>query len=649
MNNIYVYDSETFKHAFIAVFKHIKTGEIFTFEISRRKYQIQELYDFLDKVDGLIGYNNIGFDYPILHDFLKPQNRYNNLREFDGEFLAKQMCRLADQTINAKYSQIDPWKVKIPQADLYLIWHFNNKAKRQSLKGVEAFYNWYKVQDLPYKPNTYLTDLMIDEVIDYCINDVEATYMLYTKSIHKFELRQLLGGIYGIDMTNFNDVKIGSELILKLYCERTGKNPKTVSKQQTRRYSVDLNDCVPDYIQFASSEFNSILNKFRSTTVNPYESEFEYSVNYKGFQYDYGLGGIHGAKHGIFTPDDNTEIWDWDVASLYPSLCITLGLYPQHLGPEFIPIYKDLVDTRLKSKKLAKDKLLEPELKKEHQAISDGLKLSANGTYGKSKDEYSFLHDPLFTYGITIAGQLALTMLAERLVDVIESLEMIQINTDGLSFKINKSDRQRMFDICKQWEQDTSLVLESAQYKKMIMRDVNNYIAQDEWDNLKFKGCFEIDKKIGKEDAPHKNNSQRIVPIALRDYFISNIPVSNTILKHDNIYDFTIKKKKKSDQKYTLVQKNGNIDIEDKVIRYYICNSGDKLFKKYTDETRILDSNQLDMFNVKRDYYKLERVNKGFKVCMFMDYYDSDNYDIDHEYYIQECNKIIKLVKYGKK
>ncbi len=44
-------------------------------------------------------------------------------------------------------------------------------------------------------------------------------------------------------------------------------------------------------------------------------------------------------------------IIDADVASLYPSIAIVNGLYPQHLGPEFKDIYKkEIVDVRLAEK-----------------------------------------------------------------------------------------------------------------------------------------------------------------------------------------------------------------------------------------------------------------------------------------------------------
>jgi hypothetical protein len=243
------------------------------------------------------------------------------------------------------------------------------------------------------------------------------------------------------------------------------------------------------------------------------------------------------------------------------------------------------------------------------------------------KDEFSPLHDPLAVYRTTLSGQLSLSMLAEQLVDNID-IQMIQINTDGLTFRIRKVDKDKMFKICKDWEKQTNLILEYVKYKKMIVRDVNNYIAQDDKDYIKYKGCFEIDKKIGNEHAVHKNNSQRIVPIALKNYFIDNIPLKETIINHKEIYDFCIGRKKGKNQQYVLVKKDENIELNDKIIRYFISNTNNKLYKIYKDKE---DS-------------KPEKINKGFNVSLFMNHYNSNDYNIDYNFYINECNKIINSV-----
>lgn len=48
-----------------------------------------------------------------------------------------------------------------------------------------------------------------------------------------------------------------------------------------------------------------------------------------------------------------------------------LGLYPKAMGPEFLPVYKAIIEKRLAAKR-AKDK-----------TTDKGLKISINGAYGK--------------------------------------------------------------------------------------------------------------------------------------------------------------------------------------------------------------------------------------------------------------------------
>ena len=62
--------------------------------------------------------------------------------------------------------------------------------------------------------------------------------------------------------------------------------------------------------------------------------------------------------------------------------------------------------------------------------LIEGYKLILNGVYGKSNENTSFLYDTLYTYKTTIAGQLFISMWAERMVKEVPGLTFIQINTN---------------------------------------------------------------------------------------------------------------------------------------------------------------------------------------------------------------------------
>ena len=169
--------------------------------------------------------------------------------------------------------------------------------------------------------------------------------------------------------------------------------------------------------------------------------------------------------------------------------------------------------------------------------IMEGYKLAANGIYGKSGEESSALYDPLYTMKTTIGGQMFLSLWTEKLVKAIPRIRFISHNTDGILYMLPRKDFDKAKAVGEEMSKLTGLYIEDNIYKKVIQRDVNNYIAvyddsTPENEHLKLKGCFEIDKEF------HKDPSMRIVPIALNEYYVNGKPISETIKNHKDIYDF---------------------------------------------------------------------------------------------------------------
>ena len=124
IKQLYIYDLETFASFFLATFKLPNKDQWYEFEISDRKNDIKELRLFLkNNVKGLIGFNNINFDYPVLH---------NTILSNDKEWSAEDIYIEVQKIIESEYSAIWDNQTKIPQLDLYKIWHYDNKNKRTS-------------------------------------------------------------------------------------------------------------------------------------------------------------------------------------------------------------------------------------------------------------------------------------------------------------------------------------------------------------------------------------------------------------------------------------------------------------------------------------------------------------------------------------
>lgn len=613
---IYIYDIETLANLFTYTGTERDTKEIVQFTIWKDVNELEELVKHLNSVKGLVGFNNISFDYPVLHFIL---TNYHNWGNLSGDEITSLIYEEAQKVIHDEWSQIKDIYVKIPQLDLFRIWHYNNKARMTSLKKLQIALRYPNVQDMPYQHYEEIHEYnQVKEILDYNLNDVESTLDFYERSVSKIDLRRSLYQRYGLNCMNFPDSKIGEDLTLKLYCDETGENINEVKKKRTRRSVFKFKECFPKYLHFETEEFNELRKYLEGIVVTELKGAFKYSFEYKGFTFDLGTGGIHGCiKSGVYDSNDSHVIIDIDVASLYPSLAIANNLYPAHLGEEFTSVYENgIVLPRLEAKK------------KGDMVMSDGFKLSANSVYGKSNSEYSWLYDPLYTLKTTLAGQLSLCMLSEQIMTSVEDVTFLQINTDGLTVLIDRNEVDKFFEVCKSWEKETGLILEDVVYSKMIIRDVNNYIAVSENGKIKRKGVFVTYEQMLKEESFHKSLSFPIVPEAVGKYFLEGIPIEQSITQCTNIYDFCLMFNASHGWYCELVDSEGNTERQQKTNRYFMSTNG-KTFRK-----------------VKAD--KIIEIEAGGKlVTIFNQYEDKEvftDYEIDYQYYIDECYKLIHVI-----
>jgi len=500
-----VYDVETTVKAFTLNAESIDSDDNYTWEISHRRNDIVSLMQWFNllhqhKVD-MIGYNNLHFDYPVIH------NIFMNA----GSITVEDIYAHAQHIIGSQDrfgSTIWQDQRFAPQIDLYKIHHFDNKAKRQSLKGLEFNMRSHSVLDMPVDFREHLSAEQIDRyLVPYNRHDVKETKNFALISAEAIAFRREMASQIEGDVINFNDTKLGKELLI----QRIGANvcysftPRKAPKQ-TIRTRVDMAEVVFPYISFDNPEFIRVLTWIKQQVLTSYQlenltgedgepieqperfSSEPKSISTKGvfkdvsatisnFTFHFGTGGIHGSvSNQRWTADEEYMLEDIDVASLYPSVAIVNKLYPEHLGERFFEEYSGLKAERFKYDKKT--------------AQNGALKLALNGSYGDSGNEFSPLLDKQFLLKITINGQLMLCMLAERLMRV-PTLQMIQINTDGMTYRVHRSMKEVCARIHAEWERFTMLDLEKAYYSRMWVRDVNNYVAESEGSGkLKLKGAY---------------------------------------------------------------------------------------------------------------------------------------------------------------
>ena len=331
-------------------------------------------------------------------------------------------------------------------------------------------------------------------------------------------------------------------------------------------------------------------------------------------------GGLHTENSPkIFEADEEYEIIDWDVSSYYPAIIINNGRYPAHLGKEFLRGYKQMFDKRLELKPLAKTS-------KKIKGIVGALKLAVNSVYGKSSDMQNWIYDRQLTMFTTITGELSLMMLIEKYET--NGIHVISANTDGVTIKIKKDLIPLMHEINKWWCDETQYELERTDYSKIIFSTVNDYLAIKTDGEIKKKGDFLTDFEL------HKNKSARVVPIALERYFVYGTPVADTIMHHANLYDFCLRQKASRSFHYEGTNRiTGETTVYNKLIRYYVSNTGDKIFKIKNPECQTRAA-------------AVSQIEAGEWVCKVCNYLpkNSKTDNINYDYYIEKANRLVTKI-----
>ncbi len=611
MSNDYVFDIETYPNVFTLAVEHAEAPMCWLFEISDLRNDSREIVEFLqflkDTNSRLVGFNNLGFDYPVLHTLIR-------MGKSDANTLyQKAMAIINSQDEDDRWMhQVNPADRFVTQIDLFKIHHFDNKARATGLKMLEFNMRSDNIEDLPFKVGTELNAAEIEVLKKYNRHDVSQTKAFLKHTTDMIAFREKMCALYpGKDWINYNDTKIGKEFFtMKL--EEAGVScydygPKGRTPRQTKRPVIHLKDAILPWINFQQPEFNRVLNWLKTQSITETKGVFnDLTAIVDGFCFVFGLGGIHGSLESrVVESDADNVIVDLDVASYYPNLAISNGFYPQHLGKEFCTIYKNLYEQRKTYPKKS--------------AESAMLKLALNGVYGDSNNQFSVFYDPLYTMTITLNGQLLLCKLAEYLL-WIDGLPLIQVNTDGLTVRVPRKNKCRVDDAVVMWQTLTGLQLEEAIYKVMMIRDVNNYIAQYEDDSVKRKGAYEYDMEW------HQNAGGLVIAKVAEKVLLENAPIRQTLEQWPDMMDFMLRTKVPRSS-YLTIEHDGVTKQLQNITRYYIAQDGGRLFK------------WMPPLKGKQEWRKIG-VESGWGVQPCNDIRDAGKLPIDFDYYIREVEKL---------
>jgi len=292
----WVMDYETLKNCFTGVFEHYKTTETRVFVIHDLRNDLDSFITFLEdnfnNREWHISYNGLAFDAQVTHYII---DNHDNWSELTGCEVANKIYLYAQRCINKsnnkEFHDYPLWKMKIGQIDLFKLHHWDNPAKRSSLKWIQYSMDWDNILDMPIHHETDITTLEeIETILEYNVNDVKSTKEIYNRSKSQIGLRKELTKTYGINMYSASEPRISKE-IFGYYLSKNLNIPKRdLKKLRTHRDTIRVKDIILPYISFTSQEFITLHERFKLLEVDAgsLKGGFKYHLDYKGVRTHFG-------------------------------------------------------------------------------------------------------------------------------------------------------------------------------------------------------------------------------------------------------------------------------------------------------------------------------------------------------------------------
>lgn len=623
-----LYDIESYKNVFLVGLKRLSDGKTLIMEQSDRSDIDRDHLRSILLKNTMIGFNSMAYDGPVIWKFI--------------ETGSPQVAKVATNKIilgGVKFWDAeDAIDVKMPydfrQKHIDLIDPQPNPFA--SLKILHARLHGEELRDLPYDPEAVLTHEQIDQLRIYLErSDLPATEKLWHAMAEGMELRRAIGGMIGQNVMSKSDTQMGLAIIKKRAEALTGRKIERSSLKagHTFRYKI------PDYISFQSAQLQKILESIRNHDfIVDHDGKVELpaflgeTIRIGSTEYAMGIGGLHSTESNRAIRSNETHVLcDFDVASYYPAIILTLGLFPDAVGRDFLTVYEGIRQDRLKAKK------------EKNKAVDKAMKIALNGTFGSLGSRYSFVYAPELMIAVTLTGQLALLMLIERAEQT--GIPAVSGNTDGVVFYVPRSkfagwikdDKGKdtirpapsdLADLITSWEKDTGFDMEGTEYKALYSQSVNSYFAIKADGGHKRKGPLGNPWSQDPSDrdpraALMKNPQMTILSDAALAQIKDGVPIRKTIMECRDIRQFV-----------TVIKVTKGATWKDrylgKVIRYYWSTSGEEIYEAVP--------------NPKTGNFKKVPKTEGAAECMTL---PADlPTDIDYDRYVAETEKVLKELGY---
>lgn len=611
-------DVESYKNYMLVGFRRISDHKIIMFEQIEIDGDIIVAFD-LHKIKWclenllFITFNGNGFDIPwcqialLGHDCQKMHQITQRLilnRDQPG-YIPHYMVVKANKGVKLQCDHIDLIEVA--------------PGTITSLKAYGGRMNAKRLQDLPFNPAALLNLDQITILRWYWNNDLDTTEGLYNQLQSEINERIELSKQFHVDVRSKSDAQIAEAIIGKLCAKDRGmpRLPKSIVRPgMTFKYRP------PEFIKFRSKELKQVLHDLATAdfeidaggyVIAPVALEGPPKIKKSDkrgrlvvinqTRYRMGIGGLHSEDENMqFVSGHGYQLHDWDVTGYYPNLMINAGFYPESCGPSFV-IHFNQIKVEREIAKAAGNK-------KKAQTY----KIITNGTFGKTGSPYSIFYAPELMIQTTVTGQLMLLMLVERMEWA--GIPVVSGNTDGIVIKCPDGRDADMRAIIKQWEADTKFQMEETRYKAIYSQDVNTYIAiyQDPKDGIEAKTKGRL-----ASTGLMKNPTGEIIADAAVARLIHGTPIEKTIRECQDIGKFI----------HLRAVKGGGVHngvFLGKVVRWYISSN---------DTSEIVYA---------KTGNKVAKSDNAQPVMLLPDKMPDD---INYDWYIQECEKILAAVGYN--
>lgn len=641
-----IYDIETYPNLATFVFKDYENQKYYDFILyadpenpANNINQIKELLDFIEKrLAWAIGYNSSNFDDVITKALWMdaPRLRFSDVRKTVTEIKG-----LAQEIIDGNNSRAYAYaniKAHFRSLDLMLLY---NPVDQVSLKQLAIGMQYPVIMENPFEHDHIITKDEIQQALIYNRNDVDITERLLYELSEEVNNRIAYTIKFGTDVLNASNSTIGRRILMDYYSKESGTPQKDLKKMRTNYDKLPLADCISKKISFRTKEYNKMLEKVKEKVIDPNLKDvetagmnklekrelkkqkklnhFEAILRSKYVTHSMQLGGLHSENVAEILEENEFYVYiDIDVRGYYPRLIINERLFPAHLDERFVDIFKEkIVDEREK-------------VVKEDPILSYMLKIAANATFGLTDTE-SWLKDPKMAKTITISGQLFLFMLMEGIEMYTKGI-VVYSNTDGLTIRVPRNQINWFMKVCERWEQYTGFTLEYNYYRKMIIRDVNNYLmfthSTDPKKRIKAKGAYVIRRPI------YKGYNYPIIALAVQEYYDKGTSVEATILSNTNIYNF-MKAERTSMEKFDVVlfPKDPKKDT--------------RLLQK-NNRWIVTDGNPEEgrLFKIKKDTKERIAMQSEWLVTPIPNVQEGaliSSYNLNYKFYVGEAEKLIDL------